>query len=1293
MSQADKQEAEHQELEGTSSLNSVTPALVHPTVVPVKGHFKTPSVGASLSPMPDSSKLYTNIASTDFLSFKLTRSYQDQLQAAVSKTGKLCAIDASIKTISGMDVVWIEHEYGFIGGSLGCAEGKKIALCIEKAIELNLPVVLLVRSGGARMQEGTSALMQMASVSFAVLELKKHSLPYITVCCDPTFGGTTASYVLQGDFKIAYTNARIGFAGEQVILNTVYKMDQAAYDAACPQGFQTAGFVKEHGQIDATVESDGELHELLGRVLRILSKAKKARIADSGPQTSVQPAGYVPDFNRARRSDRVQVQDVVKAVFTDYVELSGDGRIGRDCCIRGGLALLGGCPVMVVGTFKGHDPVSLKEANFGMPSPHGYRTAGRLMRLAEHFGIPVVTLVDTPGAYPSFSSEVEGQPEAISSNLLLMAGLKIPIVTVLVGEGGSGGAIGLAVADRLAMLSDGYYSVITPEGAASILCRYRTEEEKARKFVEDCKRIASIQRIYAPDLKELGVIDEIIWEQPGARYDACPDVMENIRKFLTHALYELSTPSGAALIEARHRKFGAMGSASTLSDDEVIRSLSTGLSVAPMRPSAKSAADAQPMTEAERAFKVKLGQMLKFVANTIVNGDHSVMTTPLPPELGVIKRLAPLHPELLAADTTENAKTVLDRAGPQAAAAWVRRQQRVLVTDTSMRDAHQSLLATRVRTTDLLSVADEAAVVLRRAFSFECWGGATFDVCIRFLHESPWERLRLLRKHCPNVCLQMLLRGANAVGYKSYPDNVIVSFIELAAKNGIDVFRIFDCFNDVEQMRLCIDTVRRVGKIAEATICFTGNFLSAAETIYTLEYYKDVARRLQAAGAHIIAVKDMAGLFKPSMAAPFMRAMREATDLPIHFHTHNTSHAALLSCAEMAKAGCDIIDLATASMADTTSQPSLNAFLTSLEGAPYCPDIDWLTLERLDLQWAAIRALYFPNESGLKCGTARVYDHQIPGGQYTNLIAQCKSLGIWNRWSDVLDMYRDVNTLLGNIIKVTPSSKVVGDFALFLINKGLTVQDVLERGDAIDFPDSVVDLYRGMIGFPHHGLNPAIAKAVLKNRQPLHGRPGATLPPADFAGERARLTDVLGRAPTDEEVITSFLYPQQYADFVKFKREFGDDLVSALPTFVFFYGMKIGSTVPFVYRGKEYTLHLHRVYPLSQDNMRTLVFHVDGSVYETKVKESKTGTGAASGQIANPSDPAQIPSPLPGIVDKVYVKVDDVVQKGALLVSVAAMKMEVQVKAPHDGKVTQLCVREGAKVDNKTLLLKLEMAK
>lgn len=474
------------------------------------------------------------------------------------------------------------------------------------------------------------------------------------------------------------------------------------------------------------------------------------------------------------------------------------------------------------------------------------------------------------------------------------------------------------------------------------------------------------------------------------------------------------------------------------------------------------------------------------------------------------------------------AKIMLDTQGPEALAAWVKSHKRVLLTDTTMRDAHQSLVATRVRTVDLVEGAKVANELMRNAFSFECWGGATFDVCMRFLDECPWERLRALRAAAPNVCLQMLIRGANAVGYTSYPDNVVEEFVRLSALNGMDVFRIFDCFNVMDNMKVAIDAVRANKKVAEVCLCYTGNLLTSA--IYNTEYYKGVAAEAAAAGAHIIGIKDMSGLLLPRECLPLLTAIREVTDLPIHFHTHSTSSGSLATTMEMARHGCDIIDFCTASMADGTSQPSMNAFVAMMQGADNEPAMNYLNLEPYDIYWARVRDMYSPFESGMKSGTARVFDHQIPGGQYSNLLVQCQSMGLWGngQWEEVLDAYRDVNDLFGDIVKVTPSSKCVGDLALYLVTRRLKASSLLSDpalAATIDWPESVVGLLKGDLGFPHRGFPPAVEAAILKGAPKRTIRAGLQLAPADFTANCATLAEVWNQQITPEMGMSSIMYP------------------------------------------------------------------------------------------------------------------------------------------------------------------------
>jgi acetyl-CoA carboxylase carboxyl transferase alpha subunit len=1142
--------------------------------------------------------------------------------------------------------------------------------------------------------EGTSSLMQMAKVSVAVEALKRRRIPFVSVCTDPTYGGVSASYAMQGDVKIAMAGARIGFAGPSVILNTVYNMNQTRYDAECPRGFQTAEYLKEHGQLDIVLPDESELPDCLGKILQVLWRSRadmersteypnenpdamKVVDADSDDETKKsdgpKPSPF-EDYTATRAADRYGGNHVINRVFTNYVELVGDGRIGSDKTLQGGIALMNGQPCVVLATMRG------PEHNWGMASPHGYRLALRLMDFAEHFEIPVFTIVDTVGAYPSFDSEQVGQSEAIATNLLKMASLKVPIVTLVLGEGGSGGALAIAMGNKIGMMSRAYYAVISPEGAASILGRYKDDAHKAQQFPEDCRTLANMQKIYAHQLLDLGLIDSVLQEQDGENAANGARVMSEIQAFFIKSLAKLTKLSPDQLVQHRYKKFRRMGKFTELTEDAVKQAKS---SIKPAsRPSRAPASSMGPQSKT-----------LKYLADRTINSPWSAY---LGKEPAGILQPAPIKP-INPVDVTNrvNAKYVLDHEGPEALSQWLKKQPQVLITDTTMRDAHQSLLATRVRTVDLLACAEETSQVMKDAFSLEMWGGATYDVCYRFLNEDPWERLRLLRKKVPNICFQMLIRGANAVGYKSYPDNVVVEFIELAAKNGIDVFRIFDCFNLMDQMKLCIDSVRKVKKVAEVCICFTGDFLSPDEKIYTLDYFKNLAKDIHNAGAHILGVKDMAGLMKPQMAEPFMKAIREVTDLPVHFHTHNTSSASLATQIKMAEFGCNIIDCALASMGDTTSQPSLNAFLASLEGHPRDPKIPYLSLERLDQYWAQVRTMYSPFESGLKSGSARVFEHQIPGGQYSNLYAQCADLGLLSRWDEVLDMYRDVNRLFGDIVKVTPSSKCVGDLALFLLRNNLTCEDVRTRGETIEFPESVVELFHGDLGFPHHGFPKDISVKVLKGREPLTSRPGDSLPPADFVAERAALQHKWGPAITAEDVISSILYPKVFDDYMKWRNQFGWKC-GWVDTRSFFYGLRID--VPIVValppdsnrenlgHLEPHTVVLKRIGPLTSDGERVLEILVDKDRRKTRVKDKAVEAGAVKVRKADQSNPLHVASPLPGVVEAIYVSLNGEVKKKDPIMRVSAMKMEVQVTAPHDGKVSELTVKVGDRVDVGSLL-------
>merc|ERR1719443_2441399 len=917
------------------------------------------------------------------------------------------------------------------------------------------------------------------------------------------------------------------------------------------------------------------------------------------------------DYRVARELDRFDCDDILRVVFDDYVEMGGDGKVGLDNCLRGGLALLRQpgkppCRCVVIKCAKGHTMKERAAHQHAMPTPAGYRTALRLFDLAETKGLPVFTLVDVVGALPSFDAETTGQSEAIATNLLRIAHLRVPMITLLVSEGGSGGALAIGMGNVVGMMAKSYYSVITPEGAASILGRYTDEDQKKVQFPLDCDELAEAQKIFAPQCKELGITDHVVQEFDGETCESFPRTAASIRKFFTSSLQGLAGLSGDGLINHRAKRYAALGRWDETPPAKALERLSSDEHKQRMEKMGGGGRERKAAPAADE----NIDGMLAYLGDQTIRSDNSLLKGKGPTlsqkTVSIIKPPGEFSPPSRA----ENAKTVLDRDGPEAMAAWVRARREVLLTDTTMRDAHQSLLATRVRTRDFLQCADEVRDILHPLFSLENWGGATFDVAFRFLHEDPWERLRALRAKIPNICFQMLLRGANAVGYTSYPDNVVVEFVKLACENGMDIFRIFDCFNDVEQMRVAIDAVRKYGKVAEVAICFTGDFLSADEKIYTLDYYKGMAEKVVAAGAHMIAIKDMAGLLKPRHAKPLVDVIRSVTDLPIHFHTHNTSSAQLATLHAMADAGCDIVDCCMASVADTTSQPSLNAFCATMETHPRDPKIDYKSLEPLDNYWMRVREFYCIYESGMLAGSANVFHHQIPGGQYSNLFAQCKSLGIMHKWEDCLEYYHQVNKWCGDVVKVTPSSKVVGDMALMMVQTNIPISDLYDpvKAKAIAWPASAVDMAYGGLGTPHHGFPKHMLDAILQGKPRQTQRPGLTLKPCDFNKVREELSNDLGEDThpssfTDEDVISAVLYPAVWRDYRKHMSKYSN-VVPWVPTPAFIYGMEVGEEIDCTVPGGTATkVKLDRVGALEHEDIRTVYFKVNGEAMNLKVED------------------------------------------------------------------------------------------
>ncbi|WP_245282269.1 MULTISPECIES: pyruvate carboxylase [Hyphomicrobiales] len=674
-------------------------------------------------------------------------------------------------------------------------------------------------------------------------------------------------------------------------------------------------------------------------------------------------------------------------------------------------------------------------------------------------------------------------------------------------------------------------------------------------------------------------------------------------------------------------------------------------------------------------------KLLTYLADVTVNG-HPDTRDRARPAATAAEPVVPFIDAPVLAGTRQK----LDELGPQGFARWIREQKRVLVTDTTMRDAHQSLLATRMRTYDIARVTPVYARALPTLFSLECWGGATFDVAMRFLTEDPWERLTKIREGAPNLLLQMLLRGANGVGYKNYPDNVVRTFIREAAEGGIDVFRVFDCLNWIENMRVAMDAVIAEGKLCEAAICYTGDILDPHRSKYDLRYYAGLAAELEEAGAHLIAVKDMAGLLKPGAARVLFKALREATDLPIHFHTHDTSGIAAATVLTAVEAGVDIIDAAMDAVSGGTSQPCLGSIVEALAGSERDPGLDQAWIRQVSFYWEAVRNQYAAFESDLKGPASEVYLHEMPGGQFTNLKEQARSLGLETRWHQVAQAYADANRMFGDIVKVTPSSKVVGDMALMMVSQELTDTDVENSEKDIAFPDSVVSMLKGDLGQPPGGWPETLQRKALKGEQPYSVRPGSLLQDADLAAERWIAEAQLGRQISDQEFASYLMYPKVFIDFALAIETYGP--VSVLPTPAYFYGLSVGEEVlPEIDTGKTLVIQHQATTEPDEQAMVKVFFELNGQSRMIKVPDRNRVASRPVRRKAEGGQPSQVGAPMPGVVSTVAVDVGQAIKAGDVLLSIEAMKMETALYAERDGIVAELLVKAGDQIDTKDLLV------
>ncbi len=676
----------------------------------------------------------------------------------------------------------------------------------------------------------------------------------------------------------------------------------------------------------------------------------------------------------------------------------------------------------------------------------------------------------------------------------------------------------------------------------------------------------------------------------------------------------------------------------------------------------------------------RANKMLEYIGNIVVND----------PTAGQKLYETPRFPDVPEGDPKPGLKQYLDQNGPEALSKWVLDQKKLLVTDTTCRDAHQSLLATRMRTRDMVKCAPAMAKILADCFSLEMWGGATFDVAYRFLNESPWERLDWLRREIPNIPFQMLLRGSNTVGYTSYPDNVVREFVRLSAEGGIDVFRIFDSLNWLPSMEVAIDEALKQNKFVEGTICYTGEITDTSRN-YTLKYYVDMAKELQKMGCHSIAIKDMSGLLKPYSAKVLVSGLKDALDIPIHLHTHDTTGNQVATTLMAAEAGVDIADLAISSMSSLTSQPSMNAVVAALEGQERDTGLSLMDLQKLTDYWADVRERYVDFESDLKTPVTDIYRYEIPGGQYTNLKPQVESLNLGHRFLEVKEMYKKVNDMLGDIVKVTPSSKMVGDLAIFMVQNDLTPENIVEKGAALSYPDSVVSYFKGMMGQPAWGFPKDLQKIVLKGEEPISVRPGALLPPADFEAAKEHLRKVCGYEPSERDVISWLTYPKVLEDYFKNRAEYG--YITRLGSHVYFHGLAVGETNRVnIEDGKTLVIKYLGLGDANEDGTRVVQFELNGMRREINVQDKHAKASVHAVEKADPDDVMQVGASIPGAVSKVLVKKGDAVKENDVLLIIEAMKMETSVVARADGVVSDIKVEAGDSVVAGQLLMKLKEA-
>ncbi len=682
-------------------------------------------------------------------------------------------------------------------------------------------------------------------------------------------------------------------------------------------------------------------------------------------------------------------------------------------------------------------------------------------------------------------------------------------------------------------------------------------------------------------------------------------------------------------------------------------------------------------------------KLLRYLGEVSVNGHPELSGRSLPP----LPLASPVLPEVdTIGPLPTGTRDLLRELGAQKFSRWMLEQKRVLLTDTTMRDAHQSLFATRMRTADMLPIAPFYARELPQLFSMECWGGATFDVALRFLKEDPWQRLEQLRERVPNILFQMLLRGSNAVGYTNYSDNVVKFFVRQAASAGVDVFRVFDSLNWVRNMRVAIDAVGESGALCEGAICYTGDIFDGTRPKYDLKYYVGIARELQQAGVHVLGIKDMAGICRPQAAAALVKALKEETGLPVHFHTHDTSGISAASALAAIEAGCDAVDGALDAMSGLTSQPNLSSIAAALAGSERDPELSLERLHEASMYWEGVRRYYAPFESEIRAGTADVYRHEMPGGQYTNLREQARSLGIEHRWTEVSRAYADVNKMFGDIVKVTPTSKVVGDMALMMVANDLTATDVCNPEKEIAFPESVVSLFKGELGFPPDGFPAELSRKVLRGEPPAPYRPGDRIAAVDLDAARAEAEVACERSIDDRQLASYLMYPKQAIAYHAHVRTYSD--TSVVPTPAFLYGLQPQEEIAVdIAPGKTLLVSLQGTHPDAEEGNIKVQFELNGQSRTALIEErhsTQVGQVRQARRVAEPDNALHIPAPMPGSIVTVAVEPGQRVAAGTTLLVLEAMKMETHIPADRDCEIAAVHVKQGDRVAAKDLLIELK---